>query len=258
MISKYCMHIPSFGLKILLTLASPIVLLIMVLFPRIMILSIVVSVWLLLVVYMFVRYRTTIIEVISLCMSMCSCVLLLILVESGVLRWLLVIVSIPLFFFLIWMSSEYTGRLVHIKEKPLRRMRMMIHVFNVYAWYVALFAIHLYFPTWPLVVLVIVGGLYTSLASMLIWKLYFKTYDSDLTIATGIVGLITAELLWAISLLPFGYLAQGLIVAWIWYIAQLLMRFYLSPRGIMWKKQIGFLTYNVLLFCIVLYTIRWI
>jgi len=59
--------------------------------------------------------------------------------------------------------------------------------------------------------------------------------------------------------LPFGYLVFGGLFAWRWFFAQLFIRFYLSPQGIIWKKQITFLLSNLVLFILLLiFLVRWI
>ncbi len=216
------------------------------------------GVWIGYTTFLFLRYRTSVYDTATQAMTMCSLVLLLVFMESPFLRWFFVVASFFVFFFLIWMSSEHTGWLVHIKERPLRRIRMMIHVFNLYAWLVALYAVSVFFPSIPFWVLSLLGGGYGSLITVLIWRLYFKSLTHELLLPALVVALIIIELMWTVRLTPFGYLAEGLIVVWLWYGIQLFGRFYLSTRGVMWKKQAGFIVGNVVLFICVLFFIRWI
>ncbi len=208
--------------------------------------------------YVGIVYRSQIYELLTQVFTMFSLLWLLFLVEATTLRWLVVLSAVPIFFFLIWMNSEHTGRLVHIKEKPLRRMRMMLQVFNMYAGCLAFFAIDIYFPSIPFVVLASVGGAYGAIISLLIWKLYFKLPIREFLFPLIVIAVSTGEVIWALQLMPFGYLAQGLLVVWIWYIGQLLIRFHLTPRGIIWKDQAWFLITNAILFAGVLFFIRWV
>ena len=234
------------------------VLLIVLLFPKPFVVIVACSVWFGYMAYVGIAYRSQIYELLTQVFTMFSLLWLLFLVESVALRWFLVFLSIPLFFFLIWMNSEHTGRLVHIKEKPLRRMRMMAQVFNMYATSLAYFAINVYFPQVPFVVLLIIGGIYAATLSLLIWKLYFKLPAREFIFPLVITAFGTAQILWVLQLMPFGYLSQGLLAVWIWYIGQLLFRFHLSPRGIIWKEQIAFLIMNLGMFIGVLFLIRWV
>ncbi|HRH23327.1 MAG TPA: hypothetical protein PK295_01705 [Candidatus Magasanikbacteria bacterium] len=248
----------SFTIKIISWLLPCLVLLTILLFPDLFVALLASVAWFGYVAYVGIVYRSQVYELLAQVFTMFSFLWLLFLVESVVLRWFLIAVSVPIFFFLIWMSSELTGRLVHIQEKPLRRMRMMIHVFNMYAGCLALFAINIFFPGIPFIVVAVVGGIYAAIISLLIWKLYFKVPIREFTLPLLVVGLGVTELIWALHLMPFGYLAQGLLVVWIWYVLQLLIRFHRSPRGIIWKEQLVFLCTNALLFTGVLVFIRWV
>ena len=248
----------SFTIKIISWLLPCLVLLVILLFPDLFVALLSIAVWFGYMSYVAIAYRSQIYELLTQVFTMFSLLWLLLLVESLTLRWFLVAVSVPIFFFLIWMSSELTGRLVHIQEKPLRRVRMMIHVFNMYAGCLALFAVNIFFPAVPFAAVAAVGGIYAAVISLLIWKLYFKVPIREFILPLLVVALGVTELIWALHLMPFGYLAQGLLVVWIWYILQLLIRFHRSPRGIIWKEQIAFLCTNVVLFIAVLAFIRWV
>lgn len=248
----------SFITKIISWLLSFVTLLGILIFQKPLIAAGLLSVWIMYQAYIAIMYRSRIYEILTQLFTMFSFLWLLVLVESVFLRWFIVLVSIPIFFFLVWMNSEYTGRLVHIKEKPLRRMRMMIHVFNMYAGCIAFFAVDVYFPSIPAFALVIGAGVYGAIITLLIWKLYFKSSNITFIIPLVVVCMGVSECMWALRLTPFGYLAQGLLVVWLWYIVQLLARFHLSTRGIVWKEQRTFLCTNAVLFGLVLYLIRWV
>ncbi len=248
----------TFTIKIISWLLPCLVLLAILLFPKSIVALSASGIWFGYMAYVAIVYRSQIYELLTQVFTMFSFLWLLFLVESTTLRWFLVGVSVFIFFFLIWMSSELTGRLVHIQEKPLRRMRMMIHVFNMYAGCLALFAINIFFPAIPFVMVALIGGVYGAIISLLIWKLYFKVPIREFTLPLLVVALGVVELMWAVYLMPFGYLAQGFLVVWLWYIVQLLIRFHRSTRGIVWKEQIAFLSTNAVLFIAVLGFIRWV
>jgi hypothetical protein len=216
------------------------------------------SVWIIFMLYKSLVYRGKAYEEITEVITTLSFVWLILLVESLAIRWLLVGMSLVVFFFLIWMSSEYTGRLVHIKEKPLRRMRMMIQVFNMYAWTSMIFAVDVYFPSVPVVVLIAVSGVYAAGISFLILRLYLKYSITRFMLPLSTIALVVIQLMWVLRLMPFGYLAQGLLVVWMWYILQLFTRFHLTPRGIVWKDQRMFIGANSILLIMTLFFIRWI
>lgn len=223
-----------------------------------MVVGLVCSAWLGYMAYVSIRGKNGVYEEITQILTMFSLGWLVLLVESVVLRWFLICASIPIFFFLVWMNSERTGRLVHIQEKPLRRMRMMIHVFNMYTWCITVFAVDVFFPSVPFLVLLCAASAIGILTSFLIWRLYFKTSFRRLIVPLAVVGILIAELVWALRLLPFGYLAQGFLLVWAWYVFQLFVRFHLTPRGIVWVDQIGFVVGNTVLLVGVLFFIRWI
>ncbi len=248
----------SFVIKIFSWILPFVVLLGILIFPKPLIAAGLFSLWIMYQSYVAIMYRSRIYEIVTQLFTMFSFLWLLVLVESVLLRWFIVIMALPVFFFLVWMNSEFTGRLVHIKEKPLRRMRMMIHVFNMYAGGISFFALDVYFPSIPAIVLIAAGGVYAAIISLLIWKLYFKSSTTRFMIPLAVVLVGVAECIWAIRLSPFGYLAQGLLIVWIWYVMQLLIRFHLSPRGIVWREQTAFLSTNALLFVLMLWFVRWV
>jgi hypothetical protein len=145
--------------------------------------------------------------------------------------------------------------------KPWRRIFMMLVVLDTYLISTSVFGLNIFFqnnlpiPFW---LLAIGLTLIFSIASVIIWQLYYHIPTKYFTIWILLISVIILELIWAVQLLPFGYLSLGLIVTWIWYILQLLVRFHISKRGIIWRKQKTFLVANSVLFIIFLYFLRWI
>jgi len=161
-----------------------------------------------------------------------SFVALLLLVESVSLQWIFIMASGFVFPLLLKWSYIHGKGIINFSHKPLRRIIMMIHVFNVYAWLTALFAVAVYFSEFPFWVLSIIGALFTSFVTYIIWDLYFPIQIKKILLWIIILGLVIMELMWVMNLFPFGYLACGLLVVWLWYIFHLLVRFHLSPKGI--------------------------
>ncbi|MBI2437012.1 MAG: hypothetical protein HYV41_04710 [Candidatus Magasanikbacteria bacterium] len=191
-------------------------------------------------------------------MTALSFIILIALIEAVWLRWFFVGLSVPFFFFIAYWWEPRIERAIHIKEKPLRRIMMMVYVFNVYAFLLGVFAVHLYFPMAPFWILSFVAGLYAAFGAYMIWNLYFKIRLTDSVVWTMIIAFMVIELMWVLRLLPFGYLALGLLTVWVWYIVQLFIRFHLGSKGILWNEQRGFIIGNVVLYIFVLYIIRWI
>ncbi|MFB6225772.1 MAG: hypothetical protein ABEJ02_00280 [Candidatus Paceibacteria bacterium] len=143
--------------------------------------------------------------------------------------------------------------------KPWRRMFMMLIVFDSYLLLTTLFGLDLFFsnliPFWGLS---IIGSVIFVVSSLVIWQLYYDKQPRSFLIWLILVAIIIFELMWSAQFLPFGYLVLGLIITWIWYILQLLIRFHISKKGIIWSKQRFFLAGNVVLFSIFMYFVRWI
>ena len=191
-------------------------------------------------------------------MTAMSFVVLLLLVESSFFRWFLVFAVGFIFFFIFYWSEPRVLHAIYLKEKPLRRMMMMLYVFNVYAFCIGLFAVDIFFPSTSFTFLSVLAGAYSGLGAYMIWNLYFKLKPAQLLIWSLVVTLFVFELMWVMRLLPFGYLALGMLVTWLWYLGQLFIRFHLSSKGIIWKKQKVFLLSNLVLYILTLYFIQWI
>lgn len=180
------------------------------------------------------------------------------LIEINFVLWFLVLLCGGVFLFLWQWSWMEVGHSTRFEFKTWRRLVMMVWVFNMYAWFTALFGLHLFYPELPLIVLATVAGLFAAFGAETIWSFYFKENMRKHALWMTVLGLIILESMWTIALLPLGYLALGLFLTWIWYLGQLFIRFHLSKGGIIWKKQRRFLAANVMLFSSILYIVRWI
>lgn len=90
------------------------------------------------------------------------------------------------------------------------------------------------------------------------WREYGVAFDHKLISRALIWLAMFAQFIWALLLLPLGYLAGGFVFIWCWYILWLLIRFSMSSDGIKWKKQAIFLGINAALFAsFLLFAVKW-
>jgi len=240
------------------TIVVPIFLALIALVPHVYVFWSVIVCWMAYYVFVYWKYHITKNETILQIMTAVSFVILLILTEFVWMRWLFVCASAPIFFFIAFWAEPRIDHGLHIKEKPLRRMMMVLYVFNVYALLVGLFAAHVFFPFISFLFLAFFSAVYSAIASYFIWRLYYRVNKQEIFVWACIVGIIVYECMWVLKLLPFGYLVLGFLLAWLWYVIQLLIRFHLSMQDVVWKKQWRFLLINAILFFIIMYFIRWI
>jgi len=182
---------------------------------------------------------------------------LVILVEWGFLRWLLLVLAGISVFLLLLKMQNIPG--LSFYQKPVRRIKMILWVFDVYAIFTVIFALDLFFISVPFWLLILVAGVVGGVVAIMIWQMYTKVEFRQVLFWSGLIGLVVVELVWVLHLLPLGYLVLGALVTWLWFLMQVFIRFHLSPRGIIWKNQMWFLITNFILFFIILFFIvRWI
>lgn len=197
-------------------------------------------------------------DLITMLLTEVSFVSLIILVEWNFLRWLLLVLAVAFIFLLFAKLNQGDNKLM-FEQKPVRRMKMMLLVFNAYAVLTVGYAISMFFQNFSFIIIAFLEALILALVSLLIWRQYFAVPVKALALWALIVGLVVFELVFVFQLLPFGYLALGALLAWLWFLLQLLVRFHLSPQGIIWKKQTTFLLTNLSLFILTLVLlVRWI
>ena len=144
-------------------------------------------------------------------------------------------------------------------HKRFRRAFTFFMAFVVYALFVATFAGLLFFPlpyTWVLVNLF--ASLIAAGASILVWRQYESLAADKIWLWLGVGALCWFELLTIFQQLPIGFLISAFLLAWLWYVYTLFLRFHFSSLGIVWKKQIGFMIANTILFIIILFSSRFI
>lgn len=181
------------------------------------------------------------------------------LIEVTVLRYFLDAVG-GIALFLIITSAIRDAYGMRSGAKEWRRVQMMLWVFAVYACGTTLFALVLFFSSIPVIFFAVVMGVLAGYSAQSVWVLYLAEEDISYRVWAVLLGSITAQLFFVGAYaLPFGYLALGLLLVWVWYIAQLLIRFHLSHKGILWKRQRLFLLANGILYALLLFRfIRWI
>lgn len=200
------------------------------------------------------------IDNIALHLSVCSAFFVLL----SILEWapaeiLLIILCGAVFTILWWWPTIGQKNPARFMQKPWRRIIMIIWVFCVYAWITGLSALMMFYQNIPAIVLSLAEGILAAFAAFMILRLYdLGKGIKELAMAIAAIAIIICELSFVVSFLPFGYLANGLIIVWIWYVIQLLVRFHISPEGIIWRKQLWFLVGNAILFVLMLYFVQWI
>ena len=147
----------------------------------------------------------------------------------------------------------------HYEQKPWRRMMMMLWVFDSFAIISVLFALAIFFPSIPFSVFAFLGAVIYGYSALSIWQMYFAEPPVRFLLWGMILAFVMLELIWVLFFLPLGYLVLGFISTWIWYLLQLFIRFHLTATGVEWKKQLRFITVNVVLMVGFLFlAARWI
>jgi len=249
-------------ISLMAALLSAIVLLLVIFFPEVWLFIGLISGWLIISGLLFysLYYKTPgrRPDLLTVLLTEISFVSLIILVEWSFLRWLLLALAIFFIFLLFAKLNQEDSRMI-FEQKPARRMKMMLLVFDAYAFFTVGYAVSMFFQDFPFIVITILEAGFLALISLLIWRQYFAVPVKALALWALIIGLLVFELMFVVQLLPFGYLVLGALLAWLWFVAQLFIRFYLSPQGIIWKKQITFLLSNLVLFILLLiFLVRWI
>ena len=181
-------------------------------------------------------------------MSACALIALLVLLDWNWATYGLIALGGFIMFFLFGEAQKSSASELTHEIRPIRRILMMLWVFNLYAFSVSVFALGIFLnpvPVWlsSLVLAVIYGFI-----SVEIWKLYFAIPGRRFALWTLVISLIFWEIIYIFSLLPLGYFISSLLIVWLWYMTHLLVRFHMGVQGIVWRKQIMFLIINLVLF----------
>ncbi len=158
---------------------------------------------------------------------------------------------------IVWWQFLRRAPLISFQRKPWRRVVMMVWAVTTVAAFSVLAAWHIFFPQWPTILLSLAGAAVAALAGNQIWYLYQAPLPTTYWSWTAILGLAMLEIISVVFyFLPLGYFASALLLGWIWYIAQLFIRFYESRTGIIWYRQRWFLIGNAIAIAALLYIVR--
>lgn len=183
---------------------------------------------------------------------------LLVLIESVWLCWFIIVFG-GFLIGTLFVISLYQEHQDDFNFKPIRRMLMMLWVFDAYAVVTAIIALSVFFVGVPFWVWGIAGGVFYGYIAVMIWRQYFAVGLKFFFVWGLLIGLVMFELLWVMHLLPFGYLVLGFFVTWLWYLLQLFIRFHLTPQKVVWRKQRWFLVSNFVFYVFLLFfVVRWI
>lgn len=145
-----------------------------------------------------------------------------------------------------------------LREKPLRRVVVMLVAFGVFAFAAAGQAILTLFPAVSPFLAHTLVGILASYGAYIVWSLYYDGKTIEFLVPAAVIFCLAFEMSLVISLLSIGYLAAGFLISWLWYIAQLFIRFHFGRRDIVWRKQGWFLASNAVLMIGFVYSLRFL
>lgn len=178
-------------------------------------------------------------------------------VEDSSLQIMLIFLSMLMAGFACWLP-DLTALPPH-QRQPLRRLLMAFSSFIIFCCFSGIYALGVFFPELPFWLLIILPALLSGFIAREGWHLYFDWPREKFRLALWITVLLFWEIVWSIHFLPIGYLIQGLVATWLWYLTYLLIRFNFSPESIIWKKQWRFVLINFLFLALILFFyVRWI
>lgn len=162
-------------------------------------------------------------------------------------------------FFSFWLLPSAQISLSSV-VKPHSRWRFMMSIFGlagIFQGIGAAISFQLIYNVSVWAWLVLAASLATFVAAWWWWE-YSIPFSKRFWTRVLLWFILMLELLWVLQILPLGYLASGLALIWCWYILWLLVRFNLTPEGIIWKRQYLFLGINAVLFAsFLLFVVRW-
>jgi hypothetical protein len=143
--------------------------------------------------------------------------------------------------------------------KPLRRWCFLVTVAGFSGFFTALSALFMFqIISLTRVWVLFLGAIAAAGVAMWWWIIYELPRARRFWISAAVLALIFLEFLFVIIIWPLGYLANGFLLTWVWYILFLLFRFYVSPEGLDWKKQKMFLIINgALMVLYIVFFVRW-
>lgn len=171
-------------------------------------------------------------------------------------------VGVPLLMTSMTYRHLIAGKPLGLSFPAYRRYQTMILLMAAYQSMVFFAALRMFSPVQATIGIALFHTLSAAVLAglaLLFWHLYYDVPSVRFTLWATIVGLAMLELSWVISLLPYGYLVNALILTWTWYLVVLLIRFHLHEKGIVWAKQTWFLSSNIAIFAIFFFFVfRWV
>lgn len=183
----------------------------------------------------------------------------LLIVDRSIIWYVVVASGIVLpaisFYFLPSVRSELS-----FMGRPHMRVTLAMNVFGlagIWSGIAAAIALTVFPPIWW-GALIFSGVVVSMLAAIIWWWYYLKTDLKKITKTTLVFGWVLAQLSLVILLWPTGFLAQGLLIAWVWYLVWLTIRYHLSDQGIDPKRHTYFLVSNIVAMALFLFFLaRW-
>lgn len=184
--------------------------------------------------------------------------LLLVVLEFTRLRQFYILIVTALMAVLSYWGTG-AGDIIFHRGKPFRRFVVITWTMIHYAFSTTIFAILTFFPNSPWrFLLILLSGIVSGAIAIMVWERYYSARPKSFILWSLVFALSMMEIVGVMQLLPLAYVALGFIVTWIWYLLLLFVRFHLSEKGIIWKKQRVFIATNVILFIVMmLFFFRW-
>jgi len=217
-------------------------------------------IWLLLIRFMYyplqtIKWR----HYLSLCIFSIGFILVILFVESNLVRYIISFTFIFLVFTSFWFLPKSKIELA-LFFKPHSRWRFIMAVMGLSGIFIGAQAIISFnilsgIHSWWWLIL---SSLFAILVAAWWWWEYSIKFDFRFLVTVFVFFVLFVEFSWVMYKLPLGHLINGLILVWIWYLLWLFTRFNLTTQGIKWKQQYRFLILNSLLFLFfLLFVVRW-
>lgn len=158
---------------------------------------------------------------------------------------------------IFYIPQRFGAQLAH-EYKPWRRMFVSIVTLGVCSSITTLYGFDMFFQFPMIGWYALFGTMISSFMAYAIFRLYYPRHSRRMLIWTLVLALISFQLFLTIAYLPFGYLWLGLVYMWVWYTAVTLIRFHVSPKGVIWSKQRYFLTGTFITFLLLLVLAQWV
>lgn len=173
--------------------------------------------------------------------------------------WRLLALTFILFSFVsFWLLPEGDSSLSFM-VKPYRRWLFLMDVFGLAGLWGGMYAILSFqlIPQGFFWLEAVLGMIISAVIAGWWWRAYDVKFSRRFWLGLLLLAALIFELSWIVWRWPLGYKVNGIIMVWFWYNLWLIIRFNLSKEGINWRKQIWFLSLNLILFILFLLIIKW-